>query len=71
MEIRRPDFVASAGNMPHVVEGLRTSTLARDDRIRDLVPFPLTPFEKAARAAFEKQTPDNRRTASRQQRTGN
>jgi uncharacterized protein YbjT (DUF2867 family) len=54
-----------------LVEGLRTPTLARNDRIRDLVPFPLTPFEEAARAAFEKQTPDNRRTASRQQRTGN
>jgi len=35
-----------------LVEGLRNPTVARDDRIRELVPFPLTSFEEAARAAF-------------------
>jgi hypothetical protein len=35
-----------------LVEGLRTSTIARDDRIRKLFPFPLTSFEEAARAAL-------------------
>jgi uncharacterized protein YbjT (DUF2867 family) len=35
-----------------LVEGLRNPTVARDDRIRELVPFPLTSFEEAARAAL-------------------
>ncbi len=34
-----------------LVEGLRNPTVARD-RIRELVPFPLTPFDAAARAAL-------------------
>jgi uncharacterized protein YbjT (DUF2867 family) len=36
-----------------LIEGLRTPTVARDERIRDLVPFPLTSFDDAARAALQ------------------
>jgi uncharacterized protein YbjT (DUF2867 family) len=35
-----------------LIEGLRNPTVARDDRIRGLVPFPPTPFDEAARAAL-------------------
>ncbi|HEU6444950.1 MAG TPA: NAD(P)H-binding protein [Gaiellaceae bacterium] len=35
-----------------LVEGLRNPTVAQDTRIRDLVPFPPTPFEEAAREAL-------------------
>jgi uncharacterized protein YbjT (DUF2867 family) len=35
-----------------LVEGMRNPTVAREDRIRDLVPFPLTSFDAAARAAL-------------------
>jgi uncharacterized protein YbjT (DUF2867 family) len=35
-----------------LVEGLRNPTVARDERIRRLLPFPLTPFDDAARAAL-------------------
>jgi uncharacterized protein YbjT (DUF2867 family) len=34
-----------------LIEGLRNPTVARDNRIRELLPFPLTAFEEAARAA--------------------
>jgi uncharacterized protein YbjT (DUF2867 family) len=35
-----------------LIEGLRNPTVAGDTRIRDLVPFPLTPFDRAAREAL-------------------
>jgi len=35
-----------------LIEGLRNPTVARDDRIRELMPFPLTSFEEASRAAL-------------------
>ena len=35
-----------------LIEGLRNPTVARDHRIRELLPFPLTSFEEAARAAL-------------------
>jgi len=35
-----------------LVEGLRTPTVARDTRIRELVPFEPTPFDEAARIAL-------------------
>jgi uncharacterized protein YbjT (DUF2867 family) len=35
-----------------LVEGLRNLTVARETRIRELVPFPPTPFEDAAREAL-------------------
>lgn len=35
-----------------LIDGLRNETVARDERIRELVPFELTPFDEAARAAF-------------------
>lgn len=36
-----------------LVEGLRNPTVARDERIRELVPFERTSFDDAARAALE------------------
>jgi uncharacterized protein YbjT (DUF2867 family) len=36
-----------------LVEGLRSPTIAREERIRELVPFELTPFDEAARRALE------------------
>jgi uncharacterized protein YbjT (DUF2867 family) len=35
-----------------LVEGLRNPTVAKDERIRDFVPFPLTGFDDAAREAL-------------------
>jgi uncharacterized protein YbjT (DUF2867 family) len=35
-----------------LIEGLRNPTVARDDSLRALVPFPLTPFDEAARLAL-------------------
>ena len=35
-----------------LIEGLRNPTVAEDTRIHDLVPFPLTPFDRAAREAL-------------------
>jgi uncharacterized protein YbjT (DUF2867 family) len=35
-----------------LIEGLRNPTVAEDTRIRDLVPFPLTTFDRAAREAL-------------------
>jgi hypothetical protein len=36
-----------------LIEGLRTETVARDDRIRKLLPVEPTPFDAAARGALE------------------
>jgi uncharacterized protein YbjT (DUF2867 family) len=41
-----------AGVARPLVEGLRNATVVRDDRIRELFDFPLTPFDEAARAAL-------------------
>jgi uncharacterized protein YbjT (DUF2867 family) len=41
-----------AGVARPLVEGLRNPTIARDDRIRELIPFALTSFDDAARAAL-------------------
>jgi uncharacterized protein YbjT (DUF2867 family) len=35
-----------------LVEGLKSPTVAREERIRELVPFELTPFDEAARLAL-------------------
>jgi uncharacterized protein YbjT (DUF2867 family) len=35
-----------------LIEGLRNATVARESRIRELVPFELTPFDDAVRAAL-------------------
>ena len=35
-----------------LVEGLRNATTAQEERIRELCPFPLTPFDEAARLAL-------------------
>lgn len=37
-----------------LIEGLRNETIVQDDRIRELVPLALTPFDTAAQAAFRK-----------------
>jgi len=42
-----------AGVARPLIEGLRNPTVARDDRIRRLVPFPLTSFHDAARRALD------------------
>ena len=42
-----------AGVARPLIEGLRNETVARDDRIRQLVPIEPTPFDTAARAALE------------------
>ncbi len=41
-----------AGVARPLIEGLRTETVVRDERIRDLVPVDLTPFDAAAESAF-------------------
>jgi uncharacterized protein YbjT (DUF2867 family) len=41
-----------AGVARPLVDGLRNETVAHDERIRELVPFELTPFDQAARAAL-------------------
>jgi uncharacterized protein YbjT (DUF2867 family) len=41
-----------AGVARPLIEGLRTETVARDERIRELVPVDLTPFDAAAKSAF-------------------
>jgi uncharacterized protein YbjT (DUF2867 family) len=41
-----------AGVARPLIEGLRTPTVARDQRIRELVPCELTPFDEAARQAL-------------------
>jgi hypothetical protein len=41
-----------AGVARPLIEGLRTETIVRNDRIRELVPVALTPFDAAAQAAF-------------------
>jgi uncharacterized protein YbjT (DUF2867 family) len=42
-----------AGIARPLIEGLRNETVARDDRIRELVPIELTPFDVAVREALE------------------
>jgi uncharacterized protein YbjT (DUF2867 family) len=42
----------NAGVARPLIEGLRNATVARDERLRDLVPLPLTHFDDAARAAM-------------------
>lgn len=41
-----------AGVARPLIEGLRIETVARDERIRELVPIELTPFDVAAKGAF-------------------
>jgi uncharacterized protein YbjT (DUF2867 family) len=45
---------ASARVARPLIEGLRNPTVARDERIRQLVPLALTPFADAAREALER-----------------
>jgi uncharacterized protein YbjT (DUF2867 family) len=41
-----------AGVARPLVEGMRNPTIAREERIRELLRFPLTPFDEAARSAL-------------------
>ena len=45
-----------AGVARPLIEGLRNPTVVRDERIRELVPFELTPFEAAVQSALEGST---------------
>jgi hypothetical protein len=47
-----------AGVARPLVDGLRNETVARDDRIRALVPFELVTFDGAARAALAGESAD-------------
>jgi len=40
-----------------LIDGLRTPTVVRDERIRALVPFELTPFDDAVRDALRRHEP--------------
>jgi uncharacterized protein YbjT (DUF2867 family) len=48
-----------------LVEGLRNPTIARDERIRGLLPFPLTSFADAARDALDEARDEVGRHAGR------
>jgi uncharacterized protein YbjT (DUF2867 family) len=54
----------NAGIARPLIEGLRNATVARDERLRRLVPLPLTPFEDAVRAAISATRSHGRATAS-------
>ena len=43
-------------SMP-LIEGLRNEVVCRDTRLRDLLPFPLTPFDEALRRALDGERP--------------
>jgi uncharacterized protein YbjT (DUF2867 family) len=43
----------NAGVARPLIEGLRNETVVQDDRIRELLPIELTPFDVAARLALE------------------
>lgn len=45
----------NAGVARPLIEGLRNETVARDERIRELVPIELTPFDAAARDALSER----------------
>jgi hypothetical protein len=38
-----------------LIEGLRNPTIAREERIRELVPLELTPFDEAAQRALSSE----------------
>ena len=42
-----------AGMARQLIEGLRTPTVAREQRIRELVSYEPTPFDEAARLALD------------------
>ncbi len=46
-----------AGVARPLIEGLRNPTVVRDDRVRGLLPFPLSSFDDAARAALSGRSP--------------
>ena len=47
-----PGHAGQSGVARPLIEGLRNETVARDDRIRELVPLELTPFDAAVREAL-------------------
>jgi len=44
-------------SMP-LIEGLRNEVVCRNSRLRDLLPFPLTPFDEALRRALDEERPN-------------
>ena len=48
-----------------LVEGLRTPTVAHDERLRDLVPLRLTLFDEAARTSLGARGEDPRERRTR------
>jgi hypothetical protein len=42
-----------------LIEGLRSPTIAREERIRQLLPLELTPFDDAARQALSGDGPNS------------
>jgi uncharacterized protein YbjT (DUF2867 family) len=48
--------VKASISMP-LIEGLRNEVVCRDTRLRDLLPFPLTPFDEALRRALDEERP--------------
>ena len=43
-----------------LIEGLRNPTIAREERIRELVPLALTPFDEAAQRALSSEAAGTR-----------
>jgi uncharacterized protein YbjT (DUF2867 family) len=48
-------------SMP-LIEGLRNEVVCRDTRLRELLPFPLTPFDEALRRALDEERPGDAST---------
>ena len=45
----------NAGVARPLIDGLKNATLATDERLRELVPFALTPFDEAAQQALDER----------------
>lgn len=43
-------------NLHPPIEGLSYEVLCRDTRIREIIPFPLTPYDEAVRIALAEET---------------
>ena len=51
-EVVEPYQKARASVARPLIEGLKNPTVAREERLRRLLPFELTPFDEAAKQAF-------------------
>jgi uncharacterized protein YbjT (DUF2867 family) len=45
----------NAGIARPLIDGLKNPTLAKDERLQEMVPFELTPFDSAARTALDER----------------